>query len=257
MRTKMNALSRLIKPSFVKMTGFVLTIAAISACNMARENKNTTTGTFNVSSQQLEGTLFATLDKVINADSIQVVSDLGDTLIVKLSNEETMMGDPIVGNRLAITPLGTDFKVAYKIINVSQLIGEWLEPSPLAEGSYTGIDLAEGGAAIAINSQTTEYEDWRLEKDLLLVTYTAKGMDVSELTVDTFNILMLTADSLRLSNSTSRFFFCRSTEIEKRKAQQPTYNRERDEADNYDLFNPEGDSPTGSSATDDGLMTGY
>lgn len=224
------------------------------ACNMDREAKKGYEKTMSIVSPNEDNMLYATLEEVINGDSIVAITDVGDTIMLAISNEETLLGDAIPGSRLAITRNSNKKNIAQKIVNITQLIGEWLEPSPLAEGSYMGISLLEGGVAAAINSQTTEYEDWRLEGDKLLLSSVAKGMDVNEATVDTFHINLLTTDSLRLSGIDSRFYFCRSSSIKQSPEGKNNYKRETDTADDYDLFNPEGDTPDDIGDENSGLM---
>lgn len=224
------------------------------ACNMDREAKNNYENTMSIVSSYEDKMLYATLDEVIGSDSIIAITDMGDTITLAMANEDTMLGEAIPGSRLAITRNASKKNIAQKIINMTQLIGEWVEPSPLAEGSYTGISLLEGGVAAAINSQTTEYEDWRLDADKLLLSSVAKGMDVNEALIDTFRINLLTADSLRLSGPESRFYFCRISSIKVSTESKSNYQRETDEADKYDLFNPEGTTPDDIGDENSGLM---
>ncbi len=224
-------------PTLLLAMGMCMTAACSLDQRDARQGVDYTTDAKTVSD---EYHLYATLERVDKDGKMLVISDAGDTITLKLVDDMAFLGGRVQGSRLLVER-GTENKsLAMKVVNISQLLGEWVAPNPLAEGTLSGIKLQDGGTAQSINSQTTNYEAWELEGNRLILSSSALGMDVNELEQDTFLITFLSADSLRLDGMKVRRYYCRSS-VAIADADVPRYERETDMADHYDLFNPEGD----------------
>lgn len=197
--------------------------------------------------------MYGFLEDVHGRDSLRIATDVGDTVWVRLMGEDAMQGEAMLGSRMAVIQSRQSANVALKVINLSMLMGEWVEPNAMTEGSFCGMELSDGGVASSINSQTTEYEGWRLLNGKLLLVSSPLGLGLEEQMVDTFTITMLTRDSLRLENTASKFFYCRKDVLKMDASSGHTYVDEDDRGGEYDLFNPEGDAPAGEK-TEDGLL---
>lgn len=226
--------------------------ALTAACSMDRKSgEEQEERRMQIVSLGQDNMIYGTLEGVVGQDSLRILTDGGDSVWVKLLDEEAMLGELITGSQVAVEPMGRTEPVARKVFNISMMLGGWVEPNPLAEGTYCGVQLLDGGAANSINSQTTNYEGWRLFDGRLLLVSTVMGLSGGEQSVDTFEVTRLTSDSLVLEGSLAKYYFCRK-EFVKDEVRPGAYRDEDDRGGDYDLFNPEGDAPEGSE--EDGLL---
>ena len=200
--------------------------------------------------------MYGVLEDVGENDSLFVLTDAGDSLWIRLADKNVLRGEPLVGSRMVFQVTGKTTLIANFALNLSMLMGEWVEPNPLAEGSYAGVQLMEGGTAASINSHTTEYEGWRLLDGKLLLVSSAIGLGLDSQEVDTLNITYLSTDSLYLEGTQSKFYFCKQQALKPRDGLQGAvkFRDESDLGERYDLFNPEGSAPENVNTEEDGLM---
>lgn len=224
-----------------------------AACSMDRKsNGDESEKKMQIVGQMTDNAVYGTLEDVDADGLLHVCVESGDTLTVKLLDDDSMSGEMIPGSRLSIVMADSKGTVASKVVNLTMLFGEWVELSPLAEGTYCGIKIMDGGSAASINSQTTNYEGWRLLEGRLLLMSSAMGLGSEEQMVDTFEITKLTQDSLSLSSSGFKFYFCRQDMV-KEGTEVAGYRDEDDAAGNYDVFSPEAEAPEGENS-EDGLL---
>lgn len=76
--------------------------------------------------------------------------------------------------------------------------GEWIQPVPGMEQMTQGISLQAGGKASSINMASLQYESWKQEGSLLILTGKSIGNHQTIDFADTLSIERLTADSLVL-----------------------------------------------------------
>lgn len=143
-------------------------------------------------------------------DTLFFITENEDTLKLVFKEETSLKGTLVEGNRLAVVLEESQKNVAVSVINISQLMGEWVEPNPIEEGALEGMQLLEGGAATSINSRSTFYKSWNIYNGKLVLTSTGSDFASSEEMVDTFSITLLTQDSLRLKGLEYQFFFGRN-----------------------------------------------
>ena len=196
-------------------------------------------------SVEIDSTLYG-MSELVKADSLlwvqtystNLTEGYSDTTWVSLFGAQRL-GSMAPGHRLAILFEQEDRTKAKVAIDLTELIGRWVEPDAVDEGMVTGFELQEGGAATSINSRANHYVSWRIYNGKLMLVNTLNGIVDSDIPIDTFQISYLTADSLRIFSSLGKHFFRRS-------------NSEAEDMENdYDIytspdaitFNPEGTSP--------------
>lgn len=151
--------------------------------------------------------------ETIGRDSILFLSDNGDSTWLTMSATARRIGTVEADSRLAIIKTTKTGNEVSLFVNLSMLMGQWVQPDPVSAGNLTGFMLAEGGAAQGLNIAEFNYDNWRIfnGKLLLDITY-EEGFGTSE--TDTFNIMRLTSDSLWLLGS-QRMFLHRMNRDEK------------------------------------------
>lgn len=80
--------------------------------------------------------------------------------------------------------------------------GTWMQPVPGMADRMQGFTLEAGGTASSINMATLQYETWKQESNLLLLSGISKGNHQDIPFTDTLTIEKLTADSLILRQGT-------------------------------------------------------
>lgn len=230
----------------------ILAALLLMACSMDRRNEAAEeTDDFvyhSVDDSMIYGILQDTRD-----DRFLIRTDAGDTLWVRMLTEGGFVGDAIPNSRFAYQVADGRNRTTFAV-NLSMLMGEWVEPSALAEGTYCGVELNDGGMAVSINSQTTDYVGWQLLDGCLLLTSMPLGLDINEITTDTFTIKMLTPDSLILRNPAINYYFCRRSSVRNDEKARPYSDGEEDEMmSDFDMFGP--DNATSAVDTTD-IMNG-
>lgn len=167
-------------------------------------------------------------------DSILFLTDEGDTVWLVLSERLQVAGKIEAGEQLAImTAGGSRQNSVIRAINTSMLAGEWVESDPIAEGNVKGYQIADGGAVEGINLPDVNLEGWALYNGRLLIS----GSYGVEQFTDTFEVRVLTADSLWLIARTETHFLHRMQPGEAN-YENATYDFDADPTVGLD-FNPE------------------
>lgn len=231
--------------------GILIVALLLAACSMERKNEIAEEEDDIVFNAVEDGLVYGIL-KDTRDDRFLIQTDAGDTLWVRMLIEGGFVGDAIPNSRFAYQPADSKDKASFAV-NLSMLIGEWVEPSALAEGTFCGVELNDGGIAVSINSQTTEYLGWQLLNGHLLLMSTPLGLDINEISTDTFAIKMLTPDSLILGNSAINYYFCRQSSVGNDWRANPQSEGEEDMMADFDMFGTN-DSPAVADSAD--LMNG-
>lgn len=234
-------------------TRYLILIALlVAACSMERRDETADESDEVILGAVQDNMIYGILQDTRD-DCFLIRTDSGDTLWVRMLTEGGFIGDPVPGNRFAYQAVDGKAKARFAV-NLSMLIGEWVEPSALAEGTYCGVELSDGGIALSINSQTTEYVAWQLLDGCLLLTSTPLGLDINELSTDTFAIKMLTSDSLILRNPVINYYYCRKSSVKNDENARPYSDGEEDDMmSDLNMFGPN-DAPAAIDSAD--LMNG-
>lgn len=150
-----------------------------------------------------DSTLYGICGRATTTDRLQLLTDMGDTLIISMTEAKTerqVFGTIKTGDRLAVVA-NSDSTKALKIINVTAMLGDWVMEDNLDGGDEVGISLKDGGMAESINYTTIQYTSWRLiNGQLELVNTRDDGIDFEEITL--YNILYIGPDSLVFQEET-------------------------------------------------------
>jgi hypothetical protein len=143
-------------------------------------------------------------------NTLELITDNGDTLnisIMQARDNNMVFGGLEENDKMAVL-LAPD-KSATEVINLSTLLGNWVEPNPLDGSDVQGVQLKEGGIASSINISTQTYKTWRIFNGQLVLTSVSEGAGDEDEDVDTFNIKSLGSDSLCIANSNETHQFSR------------------------------------------------
>ena len=92
------------------------------------------------------------------------------------------------------------------------LQGEWIEPIPGMPNQYQGFVLKNDGVASSINMATIQYEQWKQEGDLLLLSGKSIGNHQTIAFTDTLSIDKVTKDNLILKKGSNTYTYSRVNE---------------------------------------------
>lgn len=143
-----------------------------------------------------DSTVYGVCGEGTSMNSLQLITDDGDTLSVFLGDDEQtdkVQGGLLAGDRIAF--IGYKDKqtgyVAQKVINVTSLLGKWTSIDK-------NFELMEGGQVKNnVQAETNPWTSWKLFNGRLL------------LNKDTFDINKLGPDSLYLENREGIFVYTR------------------------------------------------
>ena len=147
------------------------------------------------------------LDATMN--TLTLVTEVGDTVTFSTLDAEKE-GTILIGDNAEVTFENTEENqkatapVVFKVLASpapERLIGSWVEPTVIGDIPYQGVKLGENGVAASINMETLTYESWSIVKGQLVLKSASEGSGQPITCVDTFNISVLTPDSLILENA--------------------------------------------------------
>lgn len=153
----------------------------------------------------VEGTILA---EGTSMNNLILLTASGDTL--SFSTVECRDAGLLIGNieggaiaQVAYTEVADEentIPTAKSVVVISDLIGSWVEPSPIEQHSYQGIKIEENGVASSINMSTLTYTGWSINKGRLVLNSESEGSGDPIECADTFNITKINKDSLVLVN---------------------------------------------------------
>ena len=159
---------------------------------------------------QADPTLFGVCGVETTMNTLQLITDTGDTLMLDISDakdRDMVFGGLQAGDRMAIIPSYTR-DIAKMVINQTALLGNWVMPNPIDGSDEVGISIKEGGVTESIEQGSIIYRTWRLVKGHLEITLVRDGAnDVEELNI--YDITKLTADSLVYRDAEEVFEYSR------------------------------------------------
>lgn len=194
--------------SNISRLGIVLSVLITSAsllmgCGGGQQKVETEWIDNDTSDVHFNETLYGICALGTSMNNLQLLTDTGDTLDIDISvaiEKEMVYGGLSTGDNVAVTLMpNTDEKIAYSVINLASLMGDWVTPNPIDGSGYIGISLHEGGVASGIDQTTLEYRSWRISNGKLLIVSIPDGGGEFEET-DTMTIIKISPDSLLISN---------------------------------------------------------
>lgn len=126
---------------------------------------------------------------------LELIKPDGDTVNI-LASSQMVMGGLLVGNQIDVVySLVDETPVAQLAINTTALQHLWSQQA--ADGHKQSLELGSRGRA-STYGMTIDYEHWNLQDGFLLLHSPRKPGEERPLQVDTFQIMLLTEDSLVL-----------------------------------------------------------
>lgn len=225
-----------------KLVAGLAVAAALASCQQKGTTVDTTSKDFMMVETQVDSTEYGIFLRG-GKDSLQWLSEAGDTAWL-ISSYARVFGQPEAGDRVAVVFSEDDERSVKNLIDITQLMGRWVEPDAVDEGMVQGIELQEGGAANSINSRANHYVSWRLYNGKLLLVNSVDGIVDVDAPEDTLLIDELTKTSLKVTARYSKHFYRHSANVQE--------DTMKDYA-SYDspdaqAFDPEGEAPEGTDA---------
>lgn len=161
-----------------------------------KKAQNTSLNVEGKNSVEPDTTVYGVCGEGTAMHTLQLITDVGDTLEFALLDEYDMQADVqgglMAGDRMAV--VGTFVngeRVASKVINVTTLLGKWVSIDK-------NFEIEEGGTVKSnVKAETKSWTSWKIFNGHLL------------LNKDTFDINSLGADSLYLENNDGIFVYKR------------------------------------------------
>lgn len=183
----------------------VVVCCLFSNCGNKRSNNEVqNVDTVSVDNQQIkDNTVYGICGEGTAMNTLQLVTDNGDTLTLSTTdaNDNNMIFGGLSNNDKLAVLLSADKTSATQVVNLTTLLGNWVEPNPIDGSNVQGVTLKEGGIATSINMSTLSYKTWRMFNGKLLLTSMSEGGTSDDEALDTFYIKSLGADSLIITNS--------------------------------------------------------
>ncbi len=161
-------------------------------------------------SSKNDPTLFGVCGVETTMNTLQLITDTGDTLQLDLTNardNEQVFGGLQVGDRMAVIA-NNDRTSAVMVINQAALLGNWVMPNPIDGSDEIGISIKEGGIAESIEQSVVVYKTWKLTRGKLEIMLVREGGTEEEETYF-YDIIKLTPDTLVYKDADDTFEYCR------------------------------------------------
>jgi hypothetical protein len=167
-------------------------------------------------SAQADPTLFGVCGMETTMNTLQLITDTGDTLRLDLTNareKEQVFGGLQTGDRMAVIA-NDERTVAFMVVNQVALLGNWVMPNPIDGSDEVGIVIKEGGIAESIEQSSIIYKTWRLTCGKLELVLVREGGTEEEETY-LYDLVKLTPDSLVFRDAEDTFEYSRQKPKEK------------------------------------------
>lgn len=155
-------------------------------------------------------TLFGVCGVETTMNSLQLITDTGDTLQLDITNardNNQVFGGLQVGDRMAVIP-NERHTEATLVVNQAALLGNWVMPNPIDGSDEVGICIKEGGIAESIEQSSIIYKTWKLTQGKLEIVLVREGGTEDEET-NLYDIVKLTPDSLTYRDDEDTFEYSR------------------------------------------------
>ena len=163
-----------------------------------------------VYSSKADPTLFGVCGVETTMNTLQLITDTGDTLQLDLSSARDngqVFGGMQVGDRMAVIA-NDDRTAAVLVVNQAALLGNWVMPNPIDGSDEVGISIKEGGIAESIEQSSIVYKTWKLTRGKLEIVLVREGGTEEEETY-LYDLVKVTPDSLIYKDADETFEYCR------------------------------------------------
>lgn len=197
----------------MKKLTFLCAFSALMLCLCSCGNKTVKVPFDNGDSayaQQADPTLFGVCGEATSMNTLQLITDMGDTLQLDLTQaqeKDQVYGGLQVGDRMAVLP-NDRHTVAEMVINQAALLGNWVMPNPIDGSDEVGISIKEGGIAESIEQSSIVYKTWKLTRGKLEIVLVREGGTEEEETY-LYDIVKLLPDTLVFKDAEDTFEYSR------------------------------------------------
>lgn len=163
-----------------------------------------------VYSAKADPTLFGVCGVETTMNTLQLITDTGDTLQLDLSkahDNNQVFGGLQTGDRMAVITNDNNTE-AVLVINQAALLGNWVMPNPIDGSDEVGISIKEGGIAESIDQSSIIYKTWKLMYGKLEIVLVREG-GIEEEETYLYDIIKLTPDSLIYQDADDTFEYSR------------------------------------------------
>lgn len=174
---------------------FVILILVAYSCNNTPKAKPDT-AIDETECETPDSTVYGVCGEGTAMHTLQLISDLGDTLEYSLldneDNQADVQGGLMVGDRMAVIgSMVSGTRIATSVINITTLLGKWTSIDK-------NFEIEEGGVVTSnVKAENNPWTSWKILNGKLL------------LNKDTFVVNSLGADSLYLENNKGIFVYKR------------------------------------------------
>lgn len=187
-----------MKKSAQTLSFFIFLTTLVASCDFFRKGDPVgSISEVDADAQYRDSTIYGACGKATSMNSLQLITDTGDTLVLSLVNAQEagmVLGGIKAGERMAVVA-NADSTEAAQVINISTLLGDWVMEDPIDGSGEVGISIKDGGVAESINHTTIQYQSWRLLNGDLEITNTRDdGVDFEE--TYRYKLIYLGPDSL-------------------------------------------------------------
>ncbi len=136
-----------------------------------------------------------TIGSGTSMNMIEFINEHGDTIYLQ-ANSQSVAGGVNVGDKLDVVYNVTDdANIVSLAVNMTSLQHVWSQKGN--DGHEQSLELNEGGRATTYN-MNVDYDSWSVENGQLLLRFPKSKLDEKATPADTFDIMLLSADSLVL-----------------------------------------------------------
>lgn len=151
--------------------------------------------------------IIGTIGDGTSMNMLELVTDSLDTLYIEMTGTQVQGGE-LVGDRIDIIyRKTTDGLVGTLAINMTSLQHLWTQDN--GRGGTQSLELDAEGRATTYDMDHVIYDRWSLRGGRLLLHVSRLAGSENGGVTDTFDIMMLTADTLVLSNDAAQQIFWR------------------------------------------------
>lgn len=178
------------------LTAMLLVGVTLAACQGGRRQPQLVTDGEDTTTLVADTSLYGVCGEATAMHTLQLLTDLGDTLSIALidsqDRESDVLGGLMAGDRMAVTAhQEADGRVADKVVNLTTLLGRWTSIDK-------NFEIVEGGTVRSnMKAESHPWTSWKMVNGRLV------------LDSDTFDIASLGADSLYLENDKGIFVYRR------------------------------------------------
>lgn len=181
--------------------------------NAAQEPLNNPEGP--VLQVEQDSTLYGMCRQGTDTKTLKFVSDMGEFYSLDMTSARRVgqvFGEVHVGDRLAVV-LNGDSTAVTRCVNISTLMGDWVQISAFDGSSEIGMRIKEGGIVEGIDQSDIIYQTWRVYNSYIELHWQREGGGQEE-EMGVYTLLHLSPDSLSYRDAEDIYEYTRPHPVE-------------------------------------------